>query len=80
MNLRLQPVQVATGYDEEGMLVFDENQRLLAVLTCLSDQHHDAAGQWFLEVLFGRVGSSHPSFTDLDAAPSWISEHLVQQA
>ena len=32
MTLTLQPVRVATGLDEEGMLVLDEKQRLVAVL------------------------------------------------
>ena len=33
MSLTLQPVRVATGSDEEGMLVFTDEQRLVAVLT-----------------------------------------------
>ncbi len=40
MKLILQPVQVATGLDEEGMLVFAEN-RLIAVLVQLSDAHEE---------------------------------------
>lgn len=36
MSLTLQPVRVGTGSDEEGMLVFDDDQRLVAVLTHLS--------------------------------------------
>ena len=45
MSLSLQPVRVATGFDEEGMLVFDGDQRLVAVLTRLSDQNEVAPGQ-----------------------------------
>jgi hypothetical protein len=56
MSLSLQPVRVATGFDEEGMLVFDGDQRLVAVLTRLSDQNEVAPGQWFLEAGFGRLG------------------------
>jgi hypothetical protein len=56
MSLSLQPVWVATGSDEEGMLVFDGDQRLVAVLTRLSDQNEVAPGQWFLEAGFGRLG------------------------
>jgi hypothetical protein len=33
MSLILQPVWVGTGSDEEGLLVFDAEQRLVAVLT-----------------------------------------------
>ncbi len=32
MTLTLQPVRVATGFGEEGMLVLDEKQWLVAVL------------------------------------------------
>jgi hypothetical protein len=44
MTFTLQPVRVATGFDEEGMLVFDPELRLVAVLTHLSDQHDGLAG------------------------------------
>jgi hypothetical protein len=33
LSLNLQPVRVGNGSDEEGMLVFDDGQRLVAVLT-----------------------------------------------
>ncbi len=49
MTLFLQSVRVATGSDEEGMLVFDEDHRLAAVLTRLSEQHDGLSGHWFLE-------------------------------
>lgn len=47
MNLQLQPVRVANGYDEEGLLVF-VRERLVAVLVRLSDQHAEwpADGSW----------------------------------
>ena len=45
MTLSLQPMRVATGFDEEGMLVLDEGQRLLAVLVRLSDENEAAPGQ-----------------------------------
>jgi hypothetical protein len=56
MILTLQPMRVATGSDEEGMLVFDEEHRLLAVLTHLSEDNEVAPGQWFLEAGFGPLG------------------------
>jgi hypothetical protein len=46
MNLTLQPVRVGTGSDEEGMLVFDDDQRLVAVLTHLRDQYGEVSGYW----------------------------------
>ena len=45
MSLNLQPVRVNTGFEEEGMLVFDEQQRLLAVLVHLSDGNEAAPGR-----------------------------------
>ena len=45
MSFSLQPVRVATGFDEEGMLVLDEGQRLLALLVRLSDTNEVAPGQ-----------------------------------
>ncbi|MFC4172614.1 hypothetical protein ACFOYU_11175, partial [Microvirga sp. GCM10011540] len=69
----LQPVRVATGSDEEGLLVFDGERRLVAVLTHLSDENEVAPGHWFLEAGFGRIdGVDHPIFADLDAVQDWI--------
>ena len=78
MTLRLQPVHVATGADEDGHLVFAAD-RLVAVLVRLSALHDEMAGQWFLEAGFGRVdgGPSHPTFADLDAAQTWIEQRLA---
>jgi hypothetical protein len=77
MNLTFQPVRVATGSDEEGVLVFDEERRLLVVLTRLSSDNEVAPGQWFLEAGFGRLeGRSQPTFSDLEAAQDWISQRI----
>jgi hypothetical protein len=62
MILTLQPMRVATGSDEEGMLVFDEEHRLLAVLTHLSEDNEVAPGQWFLEAGFGPLGGQPADF------------------
>ena len=79
MTLTLQPVRVATGSDEEGMLIFDEKQRLVAVLTHLGAQYDAVSGHWYLEAGFGRLdGINHPTFSDLDAAQNWISQHLAR--
>jgi len=73
MNLRLQPVQVATGSeDQESQLVFHEGF-LVAILIQLSAQHGTDAGKWFLEAGFGPVSDiSGPVFSDIDAAQAWI--------
>ena len=78
MTLTLQPVRVATGFDEEGMMVLDERQRLLAVLVRLSDSNV-APGQWYLEAGFGRLdGGNHPTFSHLDMAQDWIRQRLAK--
>ena len=80
MTFTLQPVRVANGIDEEGMLVFDEKQRLLAVLTHLSAENEVAPGQWFLEAGFGPLdGINHPTFADLDAAQAWIGQRFARR-
>lgn len=60
------------------MMVFDGEQRLLAVLVRLSDGNEVAPGQWYLEAGFGRIdGISHPIFSNLDLAQEWISQRLA---
>jgi hypothetical protein len=79
MTLTLQPIRVATGFDEEGMMVLNE-QRLVAVLVRLSDENEVAPGQWYLEAGFGRLdGGSHPIFSNLDMVKDWISQRLAFQ-
>jgi hypothetical protein len=79
MSLTLQPVRVCNGSDEEGMLVFDDDQRLVAVLTHLSDQYGDVSGHWYLEAKFGLLdGLGHPTYADLDAAQESIMQRLAR--
>jgi hypothetical protein len=71
-------MRVATGFDEEGMMVLDERQRLLAVLVRLSDDNEVAPGQWFVEAGFGRLdGGNHPTFSKLDMGQDWIRQRLA---
>jgi hypothetical protein len=80
MSLTLQSVRVNTGFEEEGVLVFDSRQRLVAVLVHLSHRNEVAPGEWFLEAGFGPLnGVSHPAFADLDAAQDWISQCLTRK-
>ena len=78
MTFTLQPTRVATGADEEGMLVFADD-RLAAVLVHLSDENEIAPGDWYLEAGFGpRLGSPNsPTFPSLDAAQDWIERRLA---
>ena len=77
MTLTLQPVRVATGAEEEGVLVFDPDRRLLAVLLHLSPENEVAPGHWYLEAGFGALeGPNRPTFVDLEAARHWLGERL----
>jgi len=70
---------VATGFDEKGMMLLDEEQRLVAVLVRLSDENEVAPGQWYLEAGFGRIdGGSHPLFSNLDMAQDWIDQRVAR--
>ncbi len=78
MSFSLQPVRVSTGFDEEGMMVLDSENRLVAVLVRLSDDNEVAPGQWYFEAGFGPLdGGNHPIFSNLDMAQDWISQHLA---
>jgi hypothetical protein len=79
MSFTLQPIRVATGFDEEGMMVLDKEQRLVAVLVRLSNENEVAPGQWYLEAGFGQLdGGSHPLFSNLDMAQDWISQRVAR--
>ena len=77
MSLTLQPIRVATGFEEEGLLVLDAEQRLVAVLVHLSDRNEIAPGQWYLEATFGVLeGLGHSTYPDLEAARDGIARNL----
>lgn len=78
MRLTLQPIRVATGFDEDGMLVLDEDERLVAVLVRLSDENEVAPGHWYVEARFGVLEQlDHPTYPDLDAARAGLARHLA---
>jgi hypothetical protein len=81
MSLTLRPIRVATGFDEDGMMVLDQEQRLVAVLVRLSDENEVAPGQWYLEAGFGQIdGVQHPGFADLDTAQGWINQRRARRS
>jgi hypothetical protein len=81
MSLTLQPIRVATGFEEDGMMVLDEEERLVTVLVRLSDENEVAPGQWYLEAGFGQIdGVQHPGFADLDTAQDWINQRLAYRS
>jgi hypothetical protein len=68
MTLTLQPIRVATGFDEDGMMVLDR-QRLVAVLVRLADDNEVAPGHWYLEAGFGRIDGARAR--SRRAGPCW---------
>ena len=79
MTLTLQPIRVGNGSDEEGMLVFDADQRLVAVLTHLGEQYGEVSGHWYLEAKFALLdGLDHPTYAGLDAAQESIRQRLAR--
>jgi hypothetical protein len=80
VDLRLQPVLVATGENGDARLVW-RDQELVAVLVRLSDTHEQLAGRWFLEKGFGPLDAPEPpTFADLDAALAWMRNRLRDAA
>jgi hypothetical protein len=78
MSLTLRPVRVGNGSDEEGMLLFDGDQRLVAVLTHLSGDNEVDPEHWPVEASFGRLdGGSHLTFANVDMIQAWINERLA---
>ena len=74
MSLRLQPVRVGTGSDDEdGRLVFKDDA-VVALLVRLSGNHDGDAGKWFLEAEFGcECGDPAALFEDLEQAQAWFA-------
>ncbi len=74
MALLFQPVTLdASSPDRDGALVF-RDERLLAVVTCLSDIHDDLAGSWFIEAAFGELPHPQPTaFATLETLRTWLA-------
>jgi hypothetical protein len=75
MGFALQPVKIANGSDENGLLLFYK-KKLVGVLVQLSDDNEVAPGHWFLEAGFGALQGVHETFPDLEAAEEWITEQI----
>ena len=74
MSLRLQPVRVGNGSDDQnGRLVFKDDA-LVALLVRLSGNHDEDAGKWFLEAEFGRDCLEPAALCDdLERAQAWFA-------
>lgn len=75
MTLAFQPITLdGNAPDQEAMLVL-RGERLLAVLTCLSDLHADLEGKWFVEATFGDLPSARPFvFDSTDHFQMWLGQ------
>ena len=71
--VRFQPVVVAKGYEEAGVLAF-RHDRLVAVLVRLTDEDAIAPGRWYLEQ--GRLCGEHPTLANLDEAVVWLARRV----
>ncbi len=78
MDFGFQRVIINTNApDEDGCLVFADD-RLVAVLVRLSDEHGRKAGRWYLEHGFGKLdGPVHPIFIDLNEAQDWVTQRFL---
>ena len=62
--------------DEEGLLVFDGEERLLAVLSCLEAEFYEDRGKWFLEAGFGPLSDGSRLFETREEALEWIERRM----
>jgi hypothetical protein len=77
VSYQFEPVRVRTGSpDEEGLLVL-RDERLVAVLVRLSEQHAEDAGKWVVEAGFAFPDTARDQvFTELDDAEAWFNRHI----
>lgn len=74
---RFEPIPLDSPTDTEGLLVFRDD-RLIAVVSQLSDLHGGSAGCWFVEASFGLSPLTYPEpFVDLPQLESWLSTTLA---
>jgi hypothetical protein len=74
MAVSFQPITLdGNAPDSEAMLVY-RNERLLAVLVCLSDIHGELTGQWYVEANFGEMPVVHPpAFETIEQFTKWLA-------
>lgn len=72
MKLELKLIELAQA-DTDGRLVLLDD-RLIAVLSRLSDEHEASAGQWFIECGFGPLSGREDYFADLESAEAWFAK------
>lgn len=74
MKVALKPVTLGLDTDDtDGRLVFLDD-RLVAVLSLLSELHGPMAGLWCVEAGFGIDHRGGETSASLDAAVSWIEQ------
>lgn len=77
MSYEFKPVRVRTGSpDEEGRLV-QRDDKLIAVLVRLSEQHAGDAGKWVVEAGFAFPDTARDQlFESLRDAEAWFDRHI----
>ena len=78
MTVELKPIEVAS-VDREGQLILSDGA-LVGVLVKLSNLHGELSGSWYLETGYDGLRDEHLTFSDLDAAKSWIDDRLAKAA
>jgi hypothetical protein len=78
MTIELKPIEVAS-VDREGQLILSDGV-LVGVLVRLSSLHDELSGSWYLETGYGGLRDEQLTFSNLDAARSWIGDRLAKAA
>lgn len=72
-----QPVDIATSGQTEARLVFFDN-KLVAVVSLLDDEHDDFSNLWFAEAAFNGLESMlYQTFPSLEEIARWIEKRLA---
>jgi hypothetical protein len=70
---RIDPVVLDTDSgDEDARLVYIDN-KLAAILVCLSELHGPDEGSWFVEMHFPTGGRNGGTFATIEEALSWLT-------
>jgi len=78
MKISLKPVTLGLDTDDtDGRLVFLDD-RLVAVLSRLTELHGPMAGLWCIEAGFG-IDHRGETFASLDAAVTWIEQRSEER-
>jgi hypothetical protein len=79
MRVRLEPVTLLGVEEGEGVLAYCDD-RLIAVMVRLAEDHGSDATCWFVEKGFGPLDRpTHPMFRDLAEAEAWLKAECADR-